>query len=315
MSHDHDHHGHSHSHAPSADADRKKLAAALAIIASFMFVEVAAGLVANSLALLTDAAHMLTDALAIALALVAARLAARPSSGKFTFGLRRAEILSAQINGASLLVLAAFLGYETIRRFFEPPEVEGGLVIVVGVIGALANVGAAWMLARAERQSLNVEGAMQHVLMDLFGSVAAIVSGIVIVLTGFGLADPIAALIVVVLMLRGGWRLVRDSGRILLEATPQGIDADEIGMAIAREPGVVEVHDLHVWEVTSGFPALSAHLLVAADGDCHERRRHVERMLHDRFEIEHTTLQVDHDDGGELLEIEAPEQHDRPMRH
>ena len=179
MSHEHDHAG--HSHAPSADADRNKLALALAIIASFMFVEVAAGLIANSLALLTDAAHMLTDAGAIALALVAIRLAARPSTGRFTFGFRRAEILSAQVNGASLLVLAAVLGYESIRRFADPPDVEGGLVIVVGVIGGLANVGAAWALARAERRSLNVDGAMQHVLADLFGSVAAVISGVIIV--------------------------------------------------------------------------------------------------------------------------------------
>lgn len=309
MAEHHDHaHGGGHSHAPAPDADRRHLWAALAIIASFMGVEVAAGLIANSLALLTDAAHMLTDALALALALTAARLAARPSTGRYTFGLRRAEILSAQINGASLLVLAAFLGYETIRRFADPPDVEGGLVIVVGVIGGLANVGAAWMLARSERRSLNVEGAMQHVLADLFGSVAAIVSGIVIVLTGFGLADPIAAGVVVLLMLRSGWRLVRDSGRILLEGTPGGMDAQEIGHAMTREAGIVEVHDLHVWEVTSGFPALGAHVLVGADADCHEHRRRLERMLHDRFDIEHTTLQVDHAPDGELLGIEPIEQ-------
>lgn len=308
----HDHHGHgaghAHSHAPSADADRRKLWAALLIIASFMGVEVVAGLVANSLALLTDAAHMLTDALSLALALAAARVAARPSTGRFTFGFRRAEILSAQINGASLLVLAAFLGYESARRFADPPEVEGGLVIVVGVIGALANVGAAWMLARAERRSLNVEGAMQHVLADLFGSVAAIVSGVVILATGFGLADPIAASVVVLLMLRSGWRLIRDSGRILLEGTPGGMDAEQIGDAMSREAGVVEVHDLHVWEVTSGFPALSAHVLVGAEENCHERRRQLESVLHDRFLIDHTTLQVDHARTGELLDIEPLEQ-------
>lgn len=301
MSHEHDHAG--HSHAPSADADRNKLALALAIIASFMFVEVAAGLIANSLALLTDAAHMLTDAGAIALALVAIRLAARPSTGRFTFGFRRAEILSAQVNGASLLVLAAVLGYESIRRFADPPDVEGGLVIVVGVIGGLANVGAAWALARAERRSLNVDGAMQHVLADLFGSVAAVISGVIIVATGWGLADPIAAMIVVVLMLRSGWRLVRDSGRILLEGTPKGMNADEIGSAICRQTGIVEVHDLHVWEVTSGFPALSAHMLVDEDDDCHARRREVEAMLADRFHIEHTTIQVDHQGRAPLVQI------------
>lgn len=311
MGHGHGHGDHGHSHAPSAEADRGKLTLALAIIAGFMLVEVVAGLIANSLALLTDAAHMLTDAGSIGLALIAARLAARPSSGTFTFGLRRAEILSAQINGASLLVLGAVLAYEAIRRFAEPPDVEGGLVIAVGVMGALANIGAAWSLARAERRSLNVEGAMQHVLMDLFGSVAAITSGVVIVLTGAGIADPIAASVVVVLMFRSGWRLVRDSGRILMEGTPSGVDADEIGRAMSAERGVVEVHDLHVWEVTSGFPALSAHVLVGRDDDCHERRRALERVLHEHFSIDHTTLQVDHHRAEDLLDI-APytERHD-----
>ena len=296
--------GHDHSHAPAADANRSKLAAALAIIATFFVVEVVAGLVADSVALLSDAAHMLTDAASIALALVAARLAARPTSGTFTFGLRRAEILSAQANGASLLVLAAILGYESVGRLFDPPEVQGGLVIAVGIIGGLANVGAAWMLAQSERRSLNVEGAMQHVLADLYGSAAAVAGGLAIVLAGFNLADPIAALIVVALMLRSGWRLVRDSGRVLLEATPKGMDADEIGRSISGAPGVVEVHDLHVWEVTSDFPALSAHILVAPGDDCHVRRRELERLLHDGFGIAHTTLQVDHDHQSELISLD-----------
>lgn len=296
-------HDHAHSHAPSADADRTKLAIALAIIASFMFVEVAAGLIANSVALLTDAAHMLTDAVSIALALAASRLAARPSTGTYTYGLKRAEILSAQVNGASLLVLGALLGYETLGRFADPPEVQGGLVIVVGVIGGLANVGAAWALARSERRSLNVEGAMQHVLMDLFGSVAAIIAGIAIVVADLGIADPIAAGIVVLLMFRSGWRLLRDASRVLLEATPKGMDAAEIGRAMSAGDGVVEVHDLHVWEVTSGFPSLSAHVLVREGDDCHERRRQLERMLHDAFGLDHTTLQVDHEPGDGLLQI------------
>ena len=270
------------------------LAAALAIIASFMVVEVVAGLVADSVALLSDAAHMLTDAGSIALALLAARLAARPTSRTYTFGFKRAEILSAQVNGASLLVLGAILGYEAIGRLFDPPEVQGGLVIVVGVIGGLANVGAAAMLARSERRSLNVEGAMQHVLMDLYGSVAAVVSGILIVAAGLERADPIAALVVVALMFRSGWALLRESGRVLLEAAPRGLEADDIGRAMTAQPGIVEVHDLHVWEVTSDFPALSAHVTVRRDEDCHARRRELQTLLRERFGIEHTTLQVDH---------------------
>ena len=300
-SHDHDHAG--HSHAPSADADQRWLAVALGLIASFMLAEVVAGILASSLALLSDAAHMLTDAASIALALVAARLAARPPSSRFTFGLGRAEILSAQINGATLLILAGVIAVEAVRRLFHPPDVEGAIVIVIGIVGGIVNVGAAWALSRSERRSLNVEGARAHVLVDLYGSVAATVSGIVIVLTGFGQADGIAALVVSVLMLRSGWSLLRDSSRILLEGSPKGLDVQEIGKVLARQPGVVEIHDLHVWEVTSGFPALSAHVLVPKGDDCHARRRQLEQVVHERFEIDHTTLQVDHQAEEGLLAI------------
>jgi cobalt-zinc-cadmium efflux system protein len=298
--------GHEHSHGPAADADRRWLTVALALIASFMAVEVVAGIVASSLALLSDAAHMLTDAGAIALALFAVRLAARPPSRRYTFGLGRAEILSAQANGAVLLVLAGVLGVEAIRRLFDPPEVEGGLVIVVGALGALVNVAAAFALSRSERRSLNVEGAMAHVLADLYGSFAAVAAGVVIVATGFGQADGIAALLVGLLMLRSGWRLLRDSARILLEGSPRDIDVDEVGRAIAGAPGVVEVHDLHVWEVTSGFPALSAHVLVGEGDDCHARRVEIERLLDARFGIDHSTLQVDHRHPERLLNISTP---------
>jgi cobalt-zinc-cadmium efflux system protein len=290
----HHHHGHAHGHGPSADADRRKLGLAFAIIAGFMVVEVVAGLVASSVALLSDAAHMLTDAGAIGLALVAARLAARPAEGEFTFGLRRAEVLSAQINGAALLVLAAVLGYEAIGRLFDPPDVEGGIVIAVGVLGALVNAAAAFVLASAERQSINVRGAMQHVLADLYGSGAAVVAGLVVVLAGFTRADPLAALVVVALMLRSAWGLLRDSGRVLLEAAPEGMDVEAIGRALAAEPGVREVHDLHLWEVTSGFPSLAAHIVVRHDADCHGTRERLERLLGERFGLEHTTLQVEH---------------------
>ena len=299
MGHDHGH----HSHGASADADRRWLAIALGLIASFMAVEVVAGLIASSLALLSDAAHMLTDAASIALALVAVQLAARPPSRRYTFGLGRAEILSAQVNGASLLVLAGVIAIEAVRRLFDPPDVEGGLVIVIGVLGGLVNVAAAWALSRSERRSLNVEGAMAHVLADLYGSVAAVMSGVIIVLTGVGEADGVAALVVAMLMLRSGWRLLRDSSRILLEGSPKDIDVDEVGRALARHPGVVEVHDLHVWEVTSGFPALAAHILVPEGDDCHARRHELEALVHERFGIDHTTLQVDHEAGQRLLQI------------
>jgi cobalt-zinc-cadmium efflux system protein len=305
--HDHDgpgHDGHSHGRV-SADADRRWLWIALGFICSFMVVEVVAGIVAGSIALLSDAAHMLTDAGALGLALVAAGLAAKPARGAFTFGLGRAEVLSAQVNGAALLVLAGVLAVSAIGRLGDPPDVEGGLVLAVGAIGALVNVAAAWALSRAERRSLNVEGARAHVLADLFGSIAALVAGAVILLTGFRLADPIAALCVVALMLRSGWSLLRDSARVLLEGAPEGIDPDAVGHALAAHRGVVEVHDLHLWEVTTGFPALAAHVVVAPGEDCHGRRRELQALLAERFGIEHVTLQVDHaTDRDVLLQID-----------
>ena len=301
--HDAGHGGHAHSHAVSPDADRRWLTAALALILGFMAVEVAAGLLAGSLALLSDAAHMLTDAAAIGLALVAARLAARPPSARFTFGLGRAEILSAQVNGAALLVLAGVIAVEALSRLSDPPDVDGVVVVAVGALGALVNVVAAWALSRAERRSLNVEGARAHVLTDLYASLAAATAGVVILATGFGAADGIAALAVAALMVLSGWRLLRASALILLEAAPEGVDPGAIGRAMAAHPGIAEIHDLHVWEVTSGFPALAAHVLVAPSDDCHALRRDLERLVADRFGIVHTTLQVEHEHHDELLEI------------
>ncbi|MGI8844821.1 MAG: cation diffusion facilitator family transporter [Thermoleophilaceae bacterium] len=297
--------GHSHSHGVTASSNQRWLVVALLINVVFMVVEVVVGLIANSVALLSDAAHMVTDAGAIGLALVALRLAQRPPSGRFTFGYKRGEILSAQTNGAVLLVLAAIIGFEAIRRIGNPPEVDGSFVIVVGLVGALANGGAAFALMRANRESLNVEGAFLHNLADLYSSLAAAVAGVVIVATGFNAADGIAALTVCFLMLYGGWGLLRDSGRILLEGTPKGLDAGEIGNALAGHSGVSEVHDLHVWEVTSGFPALSAHVIVPAGEDCHHRRRELQRLLTERFAIAHATLQVEHERAEQLLEVDT----------
>ncbi len=311
--HDRDHghgHGHGHRHAPSADVDRRWLTIALALILAFMAVEVVAGLLAGSLALLSDAAHMLTDAAAIALALVAARYAARPAAGAFTFGFGRAEILSAQLNGAALFVLAGVIAVEGVRRLGSPPDVEATIVIAVGVAGAVVNVAAFWALSRSERQSMNVAGARAHVLADLYGSVAAIVAGAVIASGGPAQVDAVAALVVVALMLRSGWSLLHASARVLLEAAPRGIDPDEVGHALASHRGVVEVHDLHVWEVTSGFPALAAHIVVAPDDDCHGCRRALQALLRERFGITHTTLQVDHLSWQGLVDIEPP-----PARH
>lgn len=303
--HDHDHGGgHGHAHGVSADADSGKLAIALGLIVGFLLVEVVIGIIASSLALLSDAAHMLTDAAAIAFSLVAIKLAQRPAKGALTFGLKRVEILSAQANGLTLLILALVILVEAIRRLVDPPEVEGGLVLAVALLGIVVNVAATWTLAKANRSSLNVEGAFQHILTDLYAFIGTAIAGAIILITGFERADPIASVLVAALMLHSAYGLLRASGRVFLEAAPEGTAPDEIGRAMVGVDGVVEVHDLHVWEVTSGFPSLSAHVTVGADLDCHAIRRGIEALLHERFAIEHTTLQVDHE-GAELLKLEV----------
>ena len=261
-------------------------------------------MLSGSLALLSDAAHMLTDAGSIGLALVAARLASEPARGAFTFGLGRAEILSAQLNGALLLVLAAIIGWEAAHRLANRRRSRAASWWRSAPRARWSTSAAAWSLSRAERRSLNVEGARAHVLADLYGSVAAVAAGLAVLLWGFEEADGLArprgrgahaAL--------GAARCVMTRAAMLLEGAPRGITPHEVGEAMAAHPGVEEVHDLHVWEVTSGFPALSAHVLVPAGDDCHERRRELEAMLHDRFEIAHTTLQVEHRHADELLQI------------
>ena len=288
---------HGHRHGPAADAGPRWLGAALGLIIAFMVAEVVAGAVAHSLALLSDAAHMLTDAASIGLVLITARLAARPPGGHFTYGLKRTEILSAQANGITLVVLAAWLCYEAVRRLISAPAVTGGVVIGVALAGVAVNAVATMLLNRASpgsRRSLNLEGAFRHILTDVFAFVATAVAGLIIVLTGFTRADPIASLVVVALMLRAGVGLITDSGRVFLEAAPAGLAPAEIGAALAGRPNVTEVHDLHVWEITSDLPAASAHVLVAPGEDCHAVRADLEALLSRDYGISHTTLQVDH---------------------
>jgi cobalt-zinc-cadmium efflux system protein len=297
----HDHAG--HTHAIDADADSGRLTAVLGLILAFMAVEVTVGVLAHSLALIADAGHMLTDAGGIAFSLVALRLAARPAAGAMTFGFRRVEILSAQANGVTLLILSAFIVYEAVRRLFDPPHVRAGLILAVALAGVAVNLVAVWMLSRANRRSLNVEGSFQHLLTDLYGFIGTAVAAVVILVSGFQRADPLVSLLIAALMIRAGYSLVKASGRVFLEAAPEGLDPQAIGAALVAQAGVVEVHDLHVWEVTSGFPALSAHVLVGADSDCHMVRRAMEAMLRERFALDHTTLQVDHEGDGGLLMI------------
>jgi cobalt-zinc-cadmium efflux system protein len=291
MSHSHA----GHTHGASADADRGKLRIALALILAFMAAEVVTGIIADSLALLSDAAHMLTDAAAIGLSLVAIRLSSRPAGGRMTFGFKRVEILSAQANGITLLVLAGIIGIEAVRRLFDPPSVDGGLILVVALAGIVVNLAATAILAGANRQSLNVEGSFQHLLTDLFAFIGTAVAAVVILLTGFDQADAIASLLVAGLMFRSAVGLLHASGRIFLEASPKGTDPERIGRRMAEQPGIVEVHDLHVWEVTSEFPALSAHVTVEQEADCHRARLELAELIEREFGIHHTTLQVEHE--------------------
>jgi cobalt-zinc-cadmium efflux system protein len=290
-------HGHGvagHSHAVSADADRRHLWTAFGLIVGFMAVEVVVGLAVGSLALLTDAAHMVTDAGAIGLALFAMRLAARPASGAYTYGLKRAEILSAFANGATLLVLGVFFVVQAVGRLLHPPDVSGAAVLAVALAGVAVNLAATVVLRGADRRSMNIEGGFQHILTDLYAFVGTAIAGLVILTTGFQRADAIASLLVAALMIKAGVGLVTESGRVVLEAAPRGTDPTTVRGEILGMAGVLSVHELHVWEVTSGFPALSAHVVVDAHGNCHERRAELENMLADRFDIRHTTLQVDH---------------------
>jgi cobalt-zinc-cadmium efflux system protein len=297
MAHGHAHpHGHSHSHGPAREDERRALTTTLALIVAFMLVEVVVAVIASSLALLSDAAHMLTDAAALALSLAAARLAARPAQGALTYGLGRVEILSAQANGVTLLVLALVIVYDAIVRLVSPQHVHGGPVLAVALAGIVVNLVAARIMAGdGEQRSLNVEGSYRHILTDLYGFVATAVAAVVILATGFSRADAIASLTIAGLMLHASYGLLMQSGRVFMEAAPAGLDPERIGHALAAQPGVVEVHDLHVWEVTTGFPALSAHIIVRAGDDCHELRHVLQQLLEQQFDVRHTTLQVDHE--------------------
>jgi cobalt-zinc-cadmium efflux system protein len=302
------HAGHAHGPFHSQPASTRRVGAALALILGFMAIEVVAGLLAHSLALVSDAAHMLTDAAALGLSLVALRLAARPARGAMTYGFLRVEALAAQANGLTLLVLAGAIVYSAVVRLISPPAVSAWVMVAVALVGIAVNTAATVALAGAGREAhMSVEGSFQHILTDLFAFIGTALAGAVILLTGFERADPIASLFVAALMVRSAVGLLRASGRIFLEAAPPGLDPQEIGHALASHPGVVEVHDLHVWELSAGFPALSAHVLVAPEADCHAARRALQELLVERFGVEHTTLQVEHTGGGGLLELELPE--------
>jgi cobalt-zinc-cadmium efflux system protein len=292
---------HAHDHARLES--RRALAAALALTASYTVVEVVGGVVTGSLALLADAVHMLSDNVALILALVAVWLATRPETSARTFGYKRAEVLAALANGVLLVALAVWIFVEAVMRLRDPGDVLGGWMLLVAVLGIAVNVAAGLVLARSRRGSINVEAAFRHVFADLLGSVGVAVAAVVILATGWVEADAVVSILIAVLVLASAWSVLRDSTAILLESAPRGLDAEALGRRLAGAPGVVEVHDLHVWTITSGFTALSAHVLVRPGDDCHARRRELETLLRDEFGIGHTTLQVDHAADGGLVEM------------
>jgi len=262
------------------------------------------GIGTGSLALLSDAGHNLGDVVALGIALGAVVLASRPPTPSRSFGFKRAEILAALANALLLVVVALLIFVEAGRRFANPPNVPGGWLIVVAAIGIVVNALSAAVTYRRGGEDLNLRASFVHLGTDAIASLGVVVAGLVIVTTGWEYADPLISVLIGVLILASSWGILRDSVLVLLEAAPRGIDPGRVGQRMASLAGVVDVHDLHVWTITSGFPALSAHVLVRPGDDCHAIRRQLERLLDDKFGIDHTTLQVDHQSASGLLEIQ-----------
>jgi len=300
-----DHAGHSHGPGGWRGTDRRALLLAALLTGGFMLVEIAGGLLTGSLALLADAGHMLSDSLSLFVALGAVLLAARPATARRTYGYKRAEILAALFNGVLLAVVAIWVVVEALRRLSQPVEVIGGGMLAVAVAGLLVNLLVAFVLVRSGGESLNVKAALRHVLADLAGSAGAIIAAGVILLTGWEQADPVISILISVLIAASAWTVVRDSVDILLEAAPSDLDTEEIGQQMVAVPEVVQIHDLHIWQITSGLPMLSAHVLVGTGANCHRAQLVIEALLQERFGIRHTTLQVEHVPSDRLLQIET----------
>ena len=287
-------HGHDRGRLLPGSRGLGALAVALALNAGYTVAEALAGALTGSLALLADAGHNLSDVLALGVALFAARLARRPPTPTRSFGYMRAEILSALFNGVLLVAVAVWIGVEAIGRLDDPPAIDGGWLVVVAAAGIGVNALSAAILLRSSRDNLNVWASVVHLATDAVASLAVVVAGLVIAIAGWEIVDPLVGLAIALLILASALGVLRDATHVLLEGAPRGIDAAAVGGRLAAAPGVRDVHDLHIWEITSGFPALSAHVLVEPDGDCHGLRRELERILADEFHIEHTTLQVEH---------------------
>lgn len=294
-------HSHAHSHGPDRSADTGRMLWAFAINLVMLAAAIAGGIVFDSVALLGEAGHVANDMAAIGLGIFAAKMAARPAAGRRTFGYRRVEVVAALVNGLLLVVVAIWIGYESIQRLADPVPVEGAGVLAIGIVELIGNGLGVWVLARGDRSNLNLEGVLRHSAADALGALGVVLAGAIVLLTGWDQADPILGLGIAVLILVGSWRLIREPFDVLLEAAPEGMDVQEVGREMCRVPGVREVHDLHIWTVTSGFPALAAHVRADPAEDVDAVRQRVEGMLEERFDIGHTTLQVMAE---QLLELE-----------
>ncbi len=295
--HDHGHsHDHHHAHHHQRAANRRRLTLTLLLAASYMVAEIVGGWLANSLALLADAGHMFSDTAALGLSLFAVWAAQRPATSKQTFGFYRTEILAALVNGATLVGVSLVIFFEAYQRFFSPPEVHGGLMMVIATGGLVVNLLGLWILGGGREGNLNVRGAWLHVLTDALGSLGAIVAGLLVWGFSWYWADPAISVAIGGLVIYSSWRLVAESVSVLMESAPRGIDVDEVREALVTVPGVLEVHDLHVWSITTGLDSLSAHV-VTADGHAHAALlADLRTMLHRRFGMDHITIQIEPED-------------------
>jgi cobalt-zinc-cadmium efflux system protein len=297
---------HDHTHgldARRADS-RRRMWVALAINAGLLVAEAIGGLLTGSLAVLADAGHLLSDVGSIILALIAARLAALPAVGRRTFGYQRSEVLAALVNGLLLVAVSIAIGVAAFVRFSDPPEIDGWGVLVLGLLGLAGNLAATLVLARGQREDINLEGVLRHSAADALGSLGVVAAGAFVLLGGSPVVDPIVGLLIALLVLASSWRLIKEPVDVLMEAAPAGVDVEGVGAAICREEGVRSVHDLHVWTVTAGFGAIAAHVVVAEGSDRDLIRRRLEVTLHEQYGIEHTTLQMEEEASQDLLHVE-----------
>ena len=300
MSHHHHHgHSHGHTHGHSHTSNKKALLSSFLLIAAFMVVEVIGGILTNSLALLSDAGHMLSDAAALGLSYFAIKLGEKKASQENTYGYKRFEIIAAALNGITLIVISAYIFYEAFGRFFNPPEVQSTGMLIISIIGLVVNMVTAWILMKGDKEeNLNVRSAFLHVIGDMLGSVGAIIAALLIMFFGWGIADPIASVIVAILIIISGFRVTKESFHILMEGAPTQIDLNQVKAALGKIPLVLEVHDLHIWTITSGYPVLSCHITISDNGVHDDILSLSQHILHDEFHIEHSTIQVEKETNG-----------------